>query len=99
MNLNDIKSHIQNGDSGMIHYTQMGEERYAYYTSLAINSWRIINIVDKDVVTAKTDVLMRELILMTSCIVIVFFGLFIFAGISWIISEKQNIYQLLNLFS
>ena len=72
MNLNDIKSHIQNGDSGMIHYTQMGEERYAYYTSLAINSWRIINIVDKDVVTAKTDVLMRELILMTSCIVIVF---------------------------
>lgn len=90
MNLNDIKSHIQNGDSGMIHYTQMGEERYAYYTSLGINSWRIINIVDKDVVTAKTDVLMRELILMTSCIVIVFFGLFIFAGISWIISEKQK---------
>lgn len=86
----DIKQNIIEGKSGVIHYNQLGMERYAYYTSVGINSWTIVNIVDSGVITAKTDMLIRELVIIASCVILVFFVLLIVAGISWIASEKQK---------
>lgn len=88
--LESIQASIQNGESGLIHYRQLGLERYAYYTPIGMNSWTIINIVDSAVITAKTDMLMKELIIIASCVILVFFVLLILAGISWIVSEKQK---------
>lgn len=88
--LESIQASIQNGESGIIHYRQLGLERYAYYTPIGMNSWTIINIVDSAVITAKTDMLMKELIIIASCVILVFFVLLILAGISWIVSEKQK---------
>lgn len=88
--LDEIKQHILEGKSGLIHYKLFGIERYAYYTSIGINSWTIINIVDSKIITAKTDMLMKELIMITGCVIFVFLLLMILAGISWITSEKQK---------
>lgn len=88
--LSEIKQRIFDGESGLIHYKQFGIERYAYYTSIGINSWTIVNIVDSGVITAKTDMLMKELIVITGCVIFVFLLLLMLAGMSWITSEKQK---------
>lgn len=88
--LEKIKQSISSGESGLINYTQLGVERYAYYTNVGINSWTILNIVDSHIVTAKTDMLMKELIIIASCFIIGFLILLVFAGISWIVSENQK---------
>lgn len=88
--LTEIKQRILEGQSGLIHYKQFGIERYAYYTSIDINSWTIVNIVDSSIITAKTDMLMKELIMITGCVIFAFLLLLILAGISWITSEKQK---------
>lgn len=88
--LSEIKQRILDGESGLIHYKQFGIERYAYYTSIGINSWTIVNIVDSGVITAKTDMLMKELIVITGCVIFVFLLLLMLAGMSWITSEKQK---------
>lgn len=88
--LSEIKQRILDGESGLIHYKQFGIERYAYYTSIGINSWTIVNIVDSGIITAKTDMLMKELIVITGCVIFVFLLLLMLAGMSWIISEKQK---------
>lgn len=88
--LDNIKQRINEGKSGIIHYKQFGADRYAYYTSIGINSWTIVNIVDSTVITAKTDMLIKELVMIAGCVIFAFFVLLILAGISWIVSEKQK---------
>lgn len=88
--IENIKKSINLGESGLIHYTQLGEKRYAYYTSVGMNSWTILNIVDSHIVTVKTDMLMKELIVIASCFIAAFLVLLAIAGISWIISENQK---------
>ncbi len=56
----DQRKHIM-GKSGTILYDQLGTERFGYYCPLGLNGWTIVNIVPKDVITAKTDMLTKEL--------------------------------------
>ncbi|WP_028042448.1 sensor histidine kinase [Candidatus Stoquefichus massiliensis] len=88
--LDEIKDHIKNGDSGLIEYKQLGIKRYTYYTKIDINSWTILNTVDSDVITEKTDMMMKELIVIASCFIIAFLVLLIIAGISWVVSANQK---------
>lgn len=88
--LDNIKRQIDENNSGLIHFTQLGEERYAYYTPLGVNSWTIINVVAKDVITSKTDVLIKELALMSNLSIFIFLILLIAAAIFWIRSQNQK---------
>lgn len=88
--LEQIKRNIDSGGSGMMEYEQLGNSRYAYYCPLGLNSWTIVNIVSKEAVTQKTDVLTRELIILSVSVFAVFAALFIIAGISWINSQNRR---------
>lgn len=88
--LSQIQQNIQSQESGMIYFNQLGEDRYAYYTSLGMNDWTIVNIVAKDVITNKTDALMNQLIIMSVVVLIVFLGLLTGTSIFWINSQNQK---------
>lgn len=88
--LASIQQDIQNNQSGLIHYEQLKEERYAYYQPLGMNEWTIISIVRKDVITGKTDILMQELIMMNVAGITLFLILLIAVGAFWIMSQNQK---------
>lgn len=89
--LEKIKADIHAGGSGMITYEQLGSSRYAYYCPLGLNAWTVLNIVSKEVVTQKTDILTRELIKLSISAFVIFLILFIMAGFFWISSQNQRI--------
>lgn len=88
--LEEIKAEIAGERSGMITYKQFGSSRYAYYCPVGFNQWTVLNIVAKEVVTQKTDILTRELIILSVSVFVVFAALFILAGASWISSQNQR---------
>lgn len=88
--LEQVETDIRGGGSGMITYEQLGSSRYAYYCPLGINQWTVVNIVSRDVVTLKTDNLMRELIVLFVSMFVIFAALFVLAGLSWINSQNER---------
>lgn len=88
--LNQIKEDIHAGRSGMITYEQLRSSRYAYYCPMGLNAWTVVNIVSKGVITQKTAILMRELIVLSISAFVIFTVLFILAGLSWIHSQNQR---------
>lgn len=88
--LHTVIGEIRQGRSGMIEYSQLGEMRYAYYCPLGLNSWSIVNIVSKDVVTQKTDALTKELGLLSTASFSLFLFLLLSSGIAWINSQNQR---------
>lgn len=88
--LEQVEADIRGGGSGMITYEQLGSSRYAYYCPLGINQWTVVNIVSRDVVTRKTDNLMRELIVLFVSMFVIFAALFVLAGLSWINSQNER---------
>lgn len=85
-----LKESIRLGESGMITYEQLGSSRYAYYCPLGLNAWTVINIVPKEVVTLKTDILARELVLLCILAFVIFAMLFVSTGLFWINSQNQR---------
>lgn len=88
--LDAIKENMRNNKSGLLHYKQLGEERYAYYEPLGINEWTIVSIVPKDVITSKTDVLMQELMFMNIAGITLFLILLVTVGAFWVMSQNQK---------
>lgn len=86
----NIQERIADKQSGLIHFNQLGEERFAYYTPLELNAWTVVNIIDKNVITEKTDVLMRELTMIAGCSIFIFLLLFGCAGVFWMKSQNQR---------
>lgn len=85
-----IRESILAGESGTILYDQLGTERFGYYCPLGLNDWTIVNIVPKDVITAKTDMLTKELMRTGIAAIIVFLILLAAAGGIWIVSQNQR---------
>lgn len=88
--LEAIKKDIAAGNSGMFSYQQLGVARYAYYSPVGFNSWTVLNIVSKDVVTQKTAVLSKELVWISIITIVIFMLLLGAAGISWVSSQNQR---------
>lgn len=88
--LENIKKNIAAGSCGMFSYEQLGVEKYVYYSPVGFNSWTALNIVSKDVVTAETEVLSKELVLISIITVVIFMFLLGAAGISWVSSQNQR---------
>lgn len=75
---------------GMIHYDNMGIDKYAYYRPLGINSWTVVNVVSKDVIAEKTVTLSRELAVIGTVMVLIFIALILFALVSYGISRNRK---------
>lgn len=88
--LKEIEENIRQGRSGMIQYNQLGVRKYAYYCPMDLNSWTVVNIVSKDVLTHKTEALTKELVLLGIGSFAVFLLLFICAGLAYISSQNQR---------
>lgn len=85
-----IQESIEEGGSAMISYDQLGTEMYGYYCPLGLNDWTVVNLVPKDVVTAKTDLLTRELMTTSVAAILLFLVLLGAAGTLWTISQNQR---------
>lgn len=65
-----MRGEIESRRAGMTAYCELGVQKYAYYRPLNFNNWSVVSIVPKQVVTARTSALSKELIIM--CIVAIF---------------------------
>lgn len=88
--LSRTEDDMRAGKSGMILYEQLGTSRYAYYCPLGMNGWTVVNIVSKEAVTAKTDLLTRELAVISAAAGIVFLTLLAAAVVLWAVSQSQR---------
>ena len=88
--LSRTEDDMRAGKSGMILYEQLGTSRYAYYCPLGMNGWTVVNIVSKEAVTAKTDLLTRELAVISAAAGIVFLVLLAAAAVLWAVSQSQR---------
>lgn len=89
-NLKQVRSDIAAGIPGVILYNQLGISRYAYHCPLGFNSWSVVIIVSKDVITAKTSLLTKELAAISFLVLTVFVILLVAAGLSWVVSQNQR---------
>lgn len=85
-----VRSNIDAELEGMLRYNQLGTEKYAYYCPLGLNSWTIVNIVSKDVITAKTDALTGDLIKFSITALVLFAVLLTAACVFWAVSQTQR---------
>lgn len=90
INLAQIRSDIDAGREGMIRYNQLGMDKYAYHCPLGLNSWTIVNIVSRDIVTAKTSILTKELMRISIVMLIIFALLLAAVCIFWAVSQSQR---------
>lgn len=88
--LSQTEADMRAGRSGMILYQQLGTSRYAYYCPLGMNDWTVVNIVSKEAVTARTDLLTRELAAISVAAGVVFLGLLAAAAILWVVSRSRK---------
>lgn len=57
-----IMQDIANEQSGLTIYSAQNVERYAYYQPLGINSWTVVNVVPKEIISQKSSALSREMV-------------------------------------
>lgn len=88
--LSRTEADIMAGKSGMILYEQFGSSRYAYYCPLGIHDWTVVNIVSKEAITAKTDLLTKELATISITAGVVFLALLAAAAVLWALSQSQR---------
>lgn len=88
--LESLKKDVAAHEEGMILYSNMGVEKYAYYKPIGFNGWTVVNVVAKDVVVGKTVALTRELIVIAVVMLIIFMVLGLFAVLSYAVSRSRK---------
>lgn len=88
--LEEIMKDIREGKPGMVLYDQLGTRQYAYYCPLGLNSWTVVNIVSRDVITGKTDHLVKELAAVSTMAIAIFMALLAAAGSAWMVLQNQR---------
>ena len=75
---------------GLIQYNELGTAKYAYYYPVGINRWMVVNVVDQDVLTGKTDRYIRSITIMSSVTIAIFLLLLLVAGALYGLSESRK---------
>lgn len=88
--LEEVKADIAAGNSGMFTYRQFDMGRYAYYSPVGFNSWTVLNIVSRDVITQKWAALSKDLVFISIIIISIFMLLLGVAGVFWVSSQNQR---------
>lgn len=88
--LEQIERDIAEGGSGIFLYEQFGISQYAYYCPLGLNSWTIVCIVSRNVITQNTATLVRELVISSIAAFSIFLLLLAAACAAWASSQNQR---------
>lgn len=75
---------------GMMIYSNLGVDKYAYYRPLGLNSWTLVNIVPKDVIAAKAMMLTKELALIGTGMILLFMALVAITLAFYNISQQRK---------
>ena len=75
---------------GLLQYNELGQEKLAYYYPVGINGWTVINVVDREVITGKTDAFTQNIAIMSTVTVLVFFLLLVTAAVLYGLSESRK---------
>ncbi|MEG2184446.1 MAG: ATP-binding protein [Cloacibacillus sp.] len=59
--VDEMIANIEKRKSGFTIYSSFGVKKYLYHKYLGIDSWSVVSTIDKDIITAKTTRLTREL--------------------------------------
>ena len=74
-----MREDILNRQEGMVIYSNLGVEKYAYYRPLGVNGWTVISTVPRGVITERTAALSRNLIFLCLVFILVFLIMLIVA--------------------
>lgn len=88
--LEAVKKDMESGNAGMISYQQFDVYKYAYYRPVGLNSWTVVNIVSKEVVTQKWEAFSKELVIISVVLIAIFMILLGAAGIFWVSLQNQR---------
>lgn len=88
--LDGMRGDLKAEQSGFAVYSDFEVKKYMHYRSLGIADWSVVSVVEKDIITAKTTRLTRELLVLGIGVIILFPLLFIFA-LSSIVKSKANL--------
>lgn len=75
---------------GFAIYSDFGTEKYMHYQNLGIDTWSVVTVIDKNVITAKTTALTRDLMLIGIFVIVLFPILMVFAVLSLGISKNHQ---------
>lgn len=70
--LDAMKEDIKHQREGMTRYYNFDIEKYAYYRPLGVNGWTVVSTVPTGVITKRTAVLSRELVVLCGSSMLVF---------------------------
>ena len=70
--LEGLRADIDRQTEGMVSYSELGVEKYAYYCPLGLNNWTVVSTVPRDVVTERTAVLSRNMVILCAAALLVF---------------------------
>lgn len=70
--LDAMREDIKHQREGMTQYYNFEIEKYAYYRPLGVNGWTVVSTVPTGVITKRTAVLSRELVLLCGSSMLVF---------------------------
>lgn len=81
---------VQNNQEGLLRYSYLGAEKYAYHLPIPFNDWTVVNVVSEEAIGAHTDSLTRELIVIATGIVLGFIALMYLTLKSYNVSEDRK---------
>lgn len=76
--------------SGFAVYSDFGVEKYMYYKSVGVDSWSVVSVIEKNIITANTTRLARQLTVIGIAVIILFPILLVFALLSLGISKSYR---------
>lgn len=88
--LESVINNIYSKKSGLFAYSDFNTDKYAYYRPLDQNSWTLVNIVAKNVVTAKSALLTKELMMVGAVTLVMFLALVLLTSLSFIVSAGRK---------
>lgn len=81
---------LQNDRPGLIRYSLLGSNKYAYYLPIPFNDWSVVNVVSGEAVSARADSLTQELIAIGVTMVLGFLGLMYLTMHAYGISQDRK---------
>lgn len=88
--IKQVQDDFSSGQEGLILYNELGIEKIAYYYPMDINKWMVVNVVEKDVLTGKTDTFTQNITVMSVATITIFSILFLTIVVMFLFSENRR---------
>lgn len=75
---------------GFIRYNELGVDKLAYHHPVGINEWMVVNVVERNVISGKTDTFTQNIAIMSVGTIIIFLLLLFAIAIVFALSESRR---------